>query len=321
VTGLAAEDRADEDAAGRVSAAIDVGSNSVHLLVARVAGTSLEPLADASILLGLGEIVDRLGRLGREARAGCVEALAGYVDLARGLGAERVTLLGTEPFRRAADGAQAQAEVRAATGLPLSVLSHEAEAWLTLLGVLAGAAPGEDTLVLDIGGGSSELVLLAPGQDPVIGIIPAGSARLANGLVGHDPPRDEEIEALRREAALLLSGMPAGRPARGIIVWGSGRNLTLLTGGAHIERDALGLAFARIVAAPALDLVRLYGLRERRARQIAAGVALVEATMTRYGLERLEVSDASLREGAVLAVERAGDAWLERLPEMVTGRA
>jgi exopolyphosphatase / guanosine-5'-triphosphate,3'-diphosphate pyrophosphatase len=318
--------RGPEGAAGeRIAAAIDAGSNSVHLLVARLEGTGLEgarmePLADASVLLGLGEVVDREGRMGPEARDACVAALAGYVQVARAMGAVEVTLLGTEPFRRAADSERAREEVLSATGLPLHVLSHEAEAGLTLLGVLGGRPPAAPALVLDIGGGSTEVVLLTPGSEPLVGVLPTGSARLAASLIASDPPRDEEIEALRREAAFLVAGLPDGVPVMGTAVGGSGRNLALLTGGDVIARDALDVAFARIGALPAQELVARYGLRERRARQIAAGAALVEAVMRRYALPVLEVSDASLREGAVLAVATAGEGWLEALPALVSGR-
>jgi exopolyphosphatase/guanosine-5'-triphosphate,3'-diphosphate pyrophosphatase len=207
-------------ARARVGAAADVGSNSVHLLVATVGRATLRPLLDESVQLGLGAVVDGHGRLPGDARLATVEVLAGYVARARALGAEAVTLLGTEPLRRASDRSVLQAEVLEATGMPLHVLSHDAEAELTLLGVTNGRAPSEPLLVIDIGGGSTELILAGPDADPVVGAIPAGSERLARRHVQHDPPAASELDALRDEAEELMAAMPAGEPARAIVVGG-----------------------------------------------------------------------------------------------------
>ena len=227
-----------------------------------------------------------------------------------------------------------------ATGLPLHVLSHEEEAGLTVLGVLDGEPPGEPTLVLDIGGGSSELVLLEPGADPVIGVMPVGSARLTAAFVEDDPPTAEEIQALRTEAHHLLSGMPVGHPTRGIVVGGSGTNLVRLTAEADstrgrarrgcrcgrcgdedwlIDKTRVGRAMRLVMHHPSAELVEAYGLRERRIVQMAAGASLIEATLDCYDLPHVETSDASLREGAILAWQRAGDAWLERIDELIAG--
>src|SRR6185436_18574252 len=100
-----------------------------------------------------------------------------------------------------------------------------------------GEPPSEPTLVLDIGGGSSELVLLVPGADPVVGVLPVGSARLTAAHVEDDPPTAAEVDALRAEANRLMSGMPAGHPVRGIVVGGSGTNLLQLVSDAN-DRDA-----------------------------------------------------------------------------------
>jgi exopolyphosphatase/pppGpp-phosphohydrolase len=307
---------------GRVAAAIDVGSNSVHLLVARLDAGALLPLADESVFLGLGDAVDRDGRLGASVRDELARALAALVTRARGLGADGAALLGTEPVRRAADRAEAQAAVERATGETLHVLSHEEEAALTLIGALEGEAPVEPTLVLDIGGGSSEVAVAAPGRPLHVSVVPTGSARLAARLVAHDPPTAAEVEALRVAAARLLEALSPPAPVgRGIVVGGSGRNLLLLAGTETIDATAIGLALERVAALPAVDLATRHGLRERRARQIAAGIALVEATMARHGLARMEVSDASLREGAILALARAGPAWREHLATLVGGEA
>lgn len=310
----------------RIRAAIDIGSNSVHLLVARLEGDVLTPLLDTSSQLGLGEAVDRHGRIPTALRVQVVATVAGYVDEAARLGAADVTLLGTEPLRRASDRALVLADVQAATGLGVHVLSHEAEAELTLLGVLAGHVPEAPTLVLDIGGGSSEAILVSRGTPPRLVVLPTGSARLSAGFVGHDPPTEAEIADLRREAALLVAEFPARGTGRAIVVGGSGANLLRLVGGVdesgagagRIDQATIERAYELLMARSASELAPATGLTQRRVRQMAAGIALVEAGLLRCGLPALEVSSASLREGAIVAVARCGEAWPERLRELVT---
>ena len=210
----------------RIAAAIDVGSNSVHLLLTELDG---EVLRDESVLLGLGAMVDMEGRIPDEGAAAAIEAISDYVDAAVDEGAEYITLLATEPLRRAANRSRFCEAVEEATGRPLHVLSHDEEALLTALGVLDGEPVDEPTLVMDIGGGSSEIVLLEPGMDPVVGVIPVGSARLTAQHVEDDPPTDDEVLELRAESHHLFSSLPAGRPRRGIVVGGSGTNLIKLT--------------------------------------------------------------------------------------------
>jgi exopolyphosphatase/guanosine-5'-triphosphate,3'-diphosphate pyrophosphatase len=324
----------------RIGAAIDVGSNSVHLLVVAIEGQQRRVIRDESELLGLGAVVDMEGRIPDDTAAAAVDLVRAYVEAAREEGADWVVLLATEPLRRASNRSRVCDLVQQATGLRLHVLSHEEEAGLTVLGVLDGEPPSEPTLVLDIGGGSSELVLLEPGADPVIGVMPVGSARLTAAFIEDDPPTAEEIQALRTEAHHLLSGMPVGHPTRGIVVGGSGTNLVRLTAdegadasdeadtadeteGADedwlIDKIRIGRAIRLVMHHPSAELVEAYGLRERRIVQMAAGASLIEATLDCYDLPHVESSDASLREGAILAWQRAGEAWRERLDELISG--
>jgi exopolyphosphatase/pppGpp-phosphohydrolase len=122
--------------------------------------------------------------------------------------------------------------------------------------------------------------------------------------------------------------MPAGRPVRGIIVGGSGTNLLQLVApdgedeldkAGTIDRARVQRAIEMVASAPAASLARTSGLREGRILQMAAGASLIEATLDCYGLERLEASDASLREGAILARARAGEQWRESLVTLIAG--
>ena len=123
-----------------IGAAIDVGANSIHLLVAAVAGHRVEPLLDESVFLGLGDRVARDGKIGPEARRDVVNALASYAATASRLGAKEITIVGTEPIRRAFDATALVGEVEARADISLHVLDHDEEAMLTLLGVTRGRA-------------------------------------------------------------------------------------------------------------------------------------------------------------------------------------
>ncbi|MGZ8515006.1 MAG: Ppx/GppA phosphatase family protein, partial [Candidatus Limnocylindrales bacterium] len=136
--------------AALVGASVDLGSTSVHLLVAEIDGHRLTPIVDESVFLGLGAAVAERGYLGATALAELVETLVGYADTARRLGARDVTFVGTEPIRRAADAGRIVADVVAACGAPLHVLTHEEEAFATLIGVTEGMPVTHETLVVDV---------------------------------------------------------------------------------------------------------------------------------------------------------------------------
>jgi exopolyphosphatase/guanosine-5'-triphosphate,3'-diphosphate pyrophosphatase len=215
-----------------------------------------------------------------------------------------------------------QADVLRATGVKIRVLSHEAEAELTLLGVTAGHQPSASLLVLDIGGGSTELVVAAPGADAVVGAVPAGSARLAAAFVRHDPPISSELRALRAEAGRLMAAMPHAQPGRAVVTGGTGTNVNRLLGRSRagsLDPGLLERAMDALCLRPAAEIAASTGLSERRVGQLPAGIALVEAALARYGLTRILASDASLREGAIHAAERAGDAWPDRLATIIGG--
>jgi exopolyphosphatase/pppGpp-phosphohydrolase len=306
----------------RIAAAVDVGSNSVHLLAAIVGDRTLVPILDRSELLGLGDVVDARGGLGPEARAELLAALRRLRSLADSYGAHPITLLGTEPLRRAADASEVAGEVEGGVGLPLHVLSHEAEGELTLLGVTMGVPVRVATLVADIGGGSTEAILAAPVSNPRTSALRVGSARLTASHVRSDPVTRREIEDLRAEAARLVGQMPLGDAREAIFVGGTATNLIRLLPGADDGRlDAARIAaiYERLRREPAAELVAATGVTARRARQLAAGAAIAEALLGHHGLAVASVSAASLREGAIIAVDRGGPRWQERLPALAAG--
>lgn len=306
-----------------VGAAVDLGATSVHLLVAQIADHRLQPIADESVFLGLGSAVAERGHLGRTARAQLVAALIGYVATARGLGALDLTLIGTEPIRRAADAGALVHEIGLATGTPLHVLSHEEEAYLMIVGVTEGLPVAHETLVVDVGGGSSEFCIVDRTRPPRAAGLRLGVARLTDRFVTHDPPLAAEVGAMRAATTAAVRDAPAANPEEIVAVGGTASNLLKLVPAAALDRTLTRArvreALAILEAEPAAVVSERHRLKLVRARILPAGALVMEAILDRYGVERIRVSDAGIREGAILAVAHAGPAWRDRLAELAHG--
>ncbi len=301
-------------------AALDIGSNSVHLLVA-VQGADGAPvsLLDVSHQAGIGRVVDATGVLGPRLRGELVAIVGAYLAQASERGTESIKLLGTEALRNAADADVLVAALRAATGSSVTIVDRASEGLLTLLGVSGGRVP-PSLAVVDIGGGSTQVTVSSRGGSPVVGLVPVGSARLAAAHIQHDPVTDAEVAALRRAARAHVSDLQVPRVERAIIAGGSGTNVSRLLGRERttpIDPATLAAALDVLQEQPAESLALRTGLTVRRVAQLAAGLAIGEALFERLGLDVADVSDASLREGALVATWRLGDRWLDALPTLV----
>jgi exopolyphosphatase/guanosine-5'-triphosphate,3'-diphosphate pyrophosphatase len=291
--------------------------------VAAVRGHLVDPLVDESVLLGLGETVETHAAIPEPYRGELVSELARYAGRARELGARHVVFVGTQPLRRAADAAAVVAAVQAATGTPFHVLEHEEEALLNLLGATAGRSVTAALAVLDIGGGSSEVVIVEPGAHARSAGLPVGSAALTRRLVAHDPPTLEEIAALRAAARLAVADAPPGRPVEMLAVGGTASNLVKVVPAAGRDRvlteRRLAAALRTLGGSSAAVLAERHGITAKRARILPAGAAILAALMERYGVERATSVEEGLREGIVLGLARAGSGWRDRLDALAHG--
>ncbi len=306
-----------------VGASVDLGSNSVHLLIAAIEGHELRPLADESVFLGLGAAVDDHAHLGAPHRENLVQALVRYATIAREHGASHITFMGTEPIRRAADAARTLAEIERASGVPVHVLSHEEEAYLTLVGVTSGQPVAHETLVVDIGGGSSEFCAVAAGGLARAAGLRLGANRLTARFAADDPPTDAQLDAMAAAADTLLSDGLKAEPTDLVLVGGTASNLLKVTAAGATDRvltrERVAEALATLAAQLAAETTARFGVNPTRARLLPAGAVIVDALMRRYGVERVRVSEAGMREGAILVVAHAGRAWRDRLAELAHG--
>jgi exopolyphosphatase/guanosine-5'-triphosphate,3'-diphosphate pyrophosphatase len=289
-----------------------------------VHGHRLDPLVDESVLLGLGDTVAAHGTIPGTFRAELVAVLMGYADRARDFGARDVAFVGTQPLRRAADARAVVMAVEAVTRAPLHVLEHEEEGLLNLLGATGGRPIEASLAVIDIGGGSIEVVVVEPGAHARSGGLPVGGATLTRRHVVNDPPSAEEITFLRSQARLAVSDAPRGAPTTMIAVGGTSSNLVkVVPAAAHdraLTRRRLSAAYRTLGAAPAADVAARFGITATRAHLLPAGAALLEALMDRYAVARVTAVEEGLREGVVFALARAGAGWRDRLEDLAHGR-
>ena len=305
----------------RIAAAVDVGSYSVHLLVAEVHGRRLRPLHDESAFLGLGREIDVTGELG-QARDRLVEAMSRFIAKAKALDASTITVVGTDPLRRAADAMSARREVREATGLSVGVLGHEEEALIALIGVQAGRPVLRDTVLVDAGGGSTEILVAGPGREPVAMGLQLGVTRLTGMHVEHDPPTDAEVRALLRRTRAAFASAPDVAPSSLIAVGGTARSLLRVgprLANRALTRRRIRRALDHLSEAPAEVVAQRFGIRLSRTKVLAAGAAILLGALDRYRLERLRVAEGGLREGVILSVARAGPGWRDHLRDLARG--
>ena len=173
--------------------------------------------------------------------------------------------------------------------------------------------------MVDIGGGSTEAVIHVPGDELEVVPLPLGSARLTNAIVSHDPPTGDELSALMAAARDIVDGAIWPEHAgvsirRAIFVGGTATNVARLglLDRAHLNEDINTLA--RMTAD---EVAAHFAVRPRRARQLAAGVAIVSALLDRFLLGQAEVSDASLRDGAIIASLYGGGDWRGALDQLI----
>ena len=296
-------------------AVIDVGSNSTRLLVADVAGGGISVVERQSRVTRLGRGVDLSGQLSDEAIEAACAAVADYVSICRDAEAEKVTAIATSAVRDASNGGAFVAELRERFALSARVLDGEQEARLTYHGATAEQPPTVPTLVIDIGGGSTELIVGTGEEIAFHASLQAGVVRHTERHISADPPTVVELEALaddvRGSIEAALDGHGEIRASAGIAVAGTPTSLAAV----ELELDpydpnrvhghVLALAtvqhlLSKLASAPLDERAAISGLHPDRAPTIiAGGVILIEA-MRAFDLERIQVSEHDILYGMAL---------------------
>jgi exopolyphosphatase / guanosine-5'-triphosphate,3'-diphosphate pyrophosphatase len=298
---------------GKRVAVIDIGTNSTRLLVADVADGRVSPLDRRSTVTRLGRGVDLSGRLSAEAIEDVCAAISDYIGGIEELGAETVDAIATSAVRDADNGSAFIAELRERFALSARVLDGEEEARLTYLGATSEALPAETTLVVDIGGGSTELVVGTGREVSFHDSLQAGVVRHTERHFNGDPPGAGEMEALATDIrGLIEESVGAGVEAsQGIAVAGTPTSLAAVEmelepyDPARVHGHVLALPsiqrmLSRLASAPLAERVEIPGLHPDRAPTIVAGVVILIETMRAFGLEEIGVSEHDILYGTAL---------------------
>ncbi len=297
-------------------AVIDIGTNSARLLVADVEGGRVTEMTRRSTVTRLGRGVDLSGQLPGEAIEDTCEAIAEYVAAYREAGASTVRAIATSAVRDASNGSAFVAELRERFALSARVLDGEEEARLTYLGASSERPPSEPTLVVDIGGGSTELIVGDGEEIAFHSSLQAGVVRHTERHIASDPPAAVELEALATDVRGLIetaiAGEPEARATAGIAVAGTPTSLAAIEMGlepydpARVHGHVLSLPLiqrmlSQLASASLAERVEIAGMHPDRAPTIVAGVVILVETMRAFGLERIEVSEHDILYGTAIS--------------------
>jgi exopolyphosphatase / guanosine-5'-triphosphate,3'-diphosphate pyrophosphatase len=301
-------------------AVVDIGTNSTRMLVAEVDGRALTELQRESVVTRLGEGVEASGRLGEEPQRRVFAVLDGYAEaIERHDAAKRVVVM-TSAVRDAANGAEFAATVTGRYGLEGRTLSGDDEARLSFLGATATRDPDDPgaLLVIDIGGGSTEMIVGARGEVEFHVSTQVGVVRHSERHLHSDPPAADELAALAADARQAIeAAVPADvreRAAAAVAVAGTATSCAAIDlaldpyDGARVEGhrttvSRLAELRDRLAALPLDERRGVTGLDPNRAPTIVAGTVILLEVLGAFGLEAFEASERDILWGVALDAE------------------
>jgi exopolyphosphatase/guanosine-5'-triphosphate,3'-diphosphate pyrophosphatase len=299
-------------------AALDVGTNSTRLLVADVAdGAVVAELTREMVITRLGKGVDRAGRFDPAALARTLEVLAGYAETCRRLGVERRRLVATSATRDAADRRAFLDAVRDLLGVEAEVLTGRAEAAAAYRGATADLAGDQATLVVDIGGGSTELILGDGGTAGAMVSLDIGCVRLFERHLHGDPPAAAEVAALRADVAAHLAGVagvldPAAA-GRVVGVAGTVTTVAAIALGldtydprrihhATLAASDIAATAGKLAAMTVAERAALPVMARGREDVIAAGALLLDELVETFQIPQVIASETDILDGVLLGL-------------------
>lgn len=302
-----------------ILAGIDIGTNAIRLLIAEAKPNLFHELHSGRLITRLGQGLDRTGTISAEAEERSLDALRQFMTTAREYGAVRFAAVGTSALRNASNAQDFVAKARKELGIDIRVITGEEEARLTLLGV-ARAFAGQtnvllSSLVIDIGGGSTEIIANKQGAEPVLLSLPLGAVYLTERFFENDPPTAVQIESLKREVeTMLISECGAIVTSSDTVLAGTAGTITTLASmdlklssydpvkinGHIITESGLTQIVADLSKRSIAERSSIPGLEPGREDIILAGAVITQEIMKYFGMKRILVSDWGLREGLVL---------------------
>ena len=307
------------DAAVRV-AVVDIGTNSTRLLIGDVEGTGVTEIERRTTVTSMGRGVDHTGMICTDAVDDVCSVIADYKARYEEMGAERVMAIATSAVRDAVNGDAFIAELRERFNLDARLLTGAEEANLTYLGATSHRPAGGSTLVFDIGGGSTELIVGTGSRVAFHTSLQAGTIRQSERHLTTDPPDPHELEDLAADIRNLIERAVAAEPeakaSRAIAVAGTPTSLAAIEqelepydpGRVHGYR--LGLKpiqrmLSRLSSLPLAERLRVPGLHPGRAPTIVAGTVILVQVMRAFQINEIEVSELDILHGSALSAAMA----------------
>jgi exopolyphosphatase / guanosine-5'-triphosphate,3'-diphosphate pyrophosphatase len=292
-------------------AAVDLGTNSTRLLVADVDDGRIDEVVRRTTITRLGEGVDERKRLLPAPIARVRNVLTDFRREAERLGAERTLAIATSAVRDAENGEAFLGEVEWSYGFTTRLLSGHDEAQLAFRGVALGRELADDTLVLDIGGGSTELVVGGPRGLRFHDSLDLGCVRLTERFLPSDPPTAEELDACAHAARELLPDDLA--PTTAIGVAGTITSIAALdigleeydpdrVHGHYVSRAGVTEQLERLASLPVAERREVPALDPDRAPVIVAGAVILREALDHFRLDGIEASERDILDGAALEV-------------------
>ncbi len=284
-------------------ACIDIGSNTTRLLVADCEPGSLRAVHQSRVFTHIGPDLARDGVIPKVKIAAIAMAVCAQRAEAQALGALELRTVGTAAIRRAANRDELLAALVERCGLEVSVLTGEQEARLAFIGAASQVEDSRSPLgVVDVGGGSSELVVgRAPDDVWWYASLALGSGELAHRLPTSDPPTELELAAASEHVAAAFAGLEPPRPGGAVAVGGSATSVRLLAG-PSLDAASFRRALALLCEAPSAELARRFGLDQERVRLLPAGLLILRAAAELFG-SALVIGTGGLREGVLLSAQ------------------
>jgi len=300
-------------------ASFDLGTNTFLLLIADLQDGRLTPVCERETIVRLGKDVDAAGNLHADAMQRGLRCLQEYLRLAREHRAAQIIAVGTSALRDAANREEFLQRVQAETGLTVQIISGETEARLTYLGALSSQPQlAEPIAMVDIGGGSTEIVTGTYEKMYSARSVDIGSVRLTERFLHSDPVTAEEVAALRQQALQVILATWTRDELHTIrSLVGTAGTITTLAAMAqqlteydpgHIDGYVLSKKMLRTLVAQLSGLTiaqrkKLAGLSPARADVILAGALILEMFMDAYDFDEIIVSSRGLRYGVLLGFE------------------
>jgi exopolyphosphatase/guanosine-5'-triphosphate,3'-diphosphate pyrophosphatase len=291
------------------AACIDIGSNTTRLLVADYRDEALVEVYQERAFTRIGKGLAASGAIGSDKIDEVVAVVLGQIAVARAQGAGEILGVATAAIRTASNGAALVEAIAAGTGLTVEIVSGEDEARLAFRGAAAMLEPETAAScrrlgVIDVGGGSSEIVVgSAPDRVGWWASVPIGSGALTDHCLHSDPPSPGELQSARHEVAAALAGLAPPCPEVAVAVGGSATSLGRVAGPV-LDAGALERALTVLTAESATEVARRFLIDPQRARLLPAGLLILQGT-SRLLEATIQVGRGGIREGVLLEAHGA----------------